>query len=76
MALSIIKKGLAVILTYNSKKEEADKVVDEIKTGGGAATALQLNVEDSFSFGAFFNEVKKRLQDCLSVPASAFPARV
>ena len=45
-------------------------------TGGGAATALQLNVEDSSSFDAFFNEVKKRLQDCLYVPTSAFPARV
>jgi NAD(P)-dependent dehydrogenase (short-subunit alcohol dehydrogenase family) len=30
MAIAIAKKGLDVIITYNSKKEEADAVVKEI----------------------------------------------
>lgn len=31
MALSLAKKGLNVIITYHSKKEEAENVVTEIK---------------------------------------------
>ncbi len=63
MALSISKKGLDVIITYNSKKEEADKVVEEIKQGGTQAFALQLNVEDASTFDAFFDSVKKILAE-------------
>ena len=31
MALKLAEKGINVILTYNSKKEEADAVVSEIE---------------------------------------------
>jgi len=31
MALSLAKKGLDVVLTYHSKKDEAETVVEEIK---------------------------------------------
>lgn len=58
MALSLAKKGLDVILTYNSKKEEADAVVSEIETLGQKALALQLNVGESKSFDAFFETLK------------------
>jgi len=58
MALSLAKKGLDVILTYNSKKEEAEIVVSEIESLGQKALALQLNVGESKTFDAFFETLK------------------
>jgi len=61
MALAIAKKGLDVIITYNSQKGEADAVVLEIEDLGQKAVALQLNVAEAGSFDAFFTEVGKSL---------------
>lgn len=61
MAIAIAKKGLDVVLTYNSKKEEAEAVVAEIEALGQKAAALQLNVADANGFDAFFAEVAKVL---------------
>ena len=63
MALSLAKKGINVLLTYNSKKEDADAVVAEIKKAGGNAAALQLNAGDVKSFDGFFNTVAGTLKD-------------
>ena len=63
MAIAIAKKGIDVIITYNSKKEEADLVVKEIKALGQNAIALQLNVADVGIFNSFFSEVKTVLQN-------------
>lgn len=63
MVLSLAKKGISVILTYNSKKEEALSVINEIEQLGQKAAALQLNVADVKSFDAFFLEVNKTLRD-------------
>ena len=57
MALAIAKKGLDVVLTYNSKKEEAEETVKEIEALGQKAAALQLNVGEAASFEGFFAEV-------------------
>lgn len=62
MALSLAQKGIDVILTYNSKKEEALGVVAEIGQAGQKAAALQLNTGDVKSFDAFF----ERLQEVLT----------
>jgi len=61
MALAIAGKGLDVIITYNSKKEEADAVVAEIEALGQKAAALQLSVDNADSFDSFFDEVSKTL---------------
>lgn len=61
-AIKIAIKGIDVILTYQSKKEEADKTVEEIKKLGVNAVALQLNVADAKSFDAFFIEVASVLK--------------
>ncbi len=61
MALSLARKGLDVILTFNSKKAEAETVVKEIEELGQKAVALQLNVTDTKGFEAFFNEVQNAL---------------
>ncbi|WP_421944446.1 SDR family NAD(P)-dependent oxidoreductase [Pedobacter sp.] len=61
-AIHLAKKGLNVILTYQSKKDDADKTVAELKEIGVNAAALQLNVADSKTFDAFFDEVKAVLK--------------
>jgi NAD(P)-dependent dehydrogenase (short-subunit alcohol dehydrogenase family) len=63
MALSLAKKGIDVILTYNSKKEDAQAVVKAIEQAGQKAVALQLNTGDVKSFDAFFSQVKPVLKD-------------
>ncbi|MHB8209011.1 SDR family NAD(P)-dependent oxidoreductase [Mucilaginibacter sp.] len=63
MALSLAKKGINVILTYNSKKDEALAVVAEIEKAGQKAVALQLSAGDTKTFDAFFSQVKTVLKD-------------
>jgi NAD(P)-dependent dehydrogenase (short-subunit alcohol dehydrogenase family) len=67
MALSLAKKGIDVILTYNSKKEEALAVVAEIERSGRKAAALQLNAGDVKSFTAFYGQVGSLLKDRFGV---------
>ncbi len=62
MALNSAKQGHDVILTYNSKKAEAEEVVTAIEQQGRKAVALQLNVGDIASFAAFRDTVKETLQ--------------
>lgn len=66
MALAIAKKGINVILTYNSKKEEAEDTVKEIESLGQKAVAIQLNVAEAGSFDSFFEEVKTALKATFS----------
>ncbi|MBC6109821.1 SDR family NAD(P)-dependent oxidoreductase [Pedobacter fastidiosus] len=61
-ALKIASKGINVIVTYQSKKDEADKTVEEIKKLGVKAVSLQLDVADTKTFDAFFTEVKSILK--------------
>ncbi len=62
MALHLAGKGHDIILTYHSKKEEAEKVVAEIEKTGRKAAALQLDTGKHTTFPAFANDVKKILQ--------------
>jgi len=61
MALSLAEKGQDVILTYNSKADEAQEVVAQIEAKGRKAVALQLDVSKSASFDAFAQSVKEAL---------------
>ncbi len=63
MALRLADNGSDVILTYNSKKEEAEKVAAEIESKGQKAAALQFNVADIKSFDKFLEQVSKILKD-------------
>ncbi|KLT69271.1 SDR family oxidoreductase [Flavobacterium sp. ABG] len=63
MALAIAKKGIDVILTYNSKKEEAETTVKEIESLGQKAVAIQLNISKSDTFDSFLGEVQTALKD-------------
>ncbi|TGN21883.1 SDR family NAD(P)-dependent oxidoreductase [Empedobacter tilapiae] len=68
MALSLAKKGVDVILTYNSNKEEADKVVAEILSLGQNAIAFQLDAGNVKSFGVFLKEVTDHLTEKTGKP--------
>lgn len=63
MAFNLAKKGINVVLTYHSKKDEALAVVAEIEQMGQQAAALQLDAGNVKSFDAFFVQLKDVLQD-------------
>lgn len=63
MAISLAKKGIDVMLTYHSNKEEADKVVAEIKTMGQKAAAFRLDTGKVAAFDDFIKEVTAYLQE-------------
>ncbi|WP_285057299.1 SDR family NAD(P)-dependent oxidoreductase [Pedobacter ginsengisoli] len=62
MALSLAKKGINVILTYNSKHDEAQQVVAEIEQLGQKAAALQFSAGETGSFDAFITQVQEVLK--------------
>jgi len=56
-ALKLAEQGVDVILTYKGNEAEAHTVVRQIEALGRRAMALQLDVGDSESFGAFAERV-------------------
>lgn len=66
MAEHIAARGSDVILTYHSKRDEADEVVRAIQATGRNAVALQLDVSQSSTFGAFADTVREALQQTWS----------
>jgi NAD(P)-dependent dehydrogenase (short-subunit alcohol dehydrogenase family) len=62
MAQHLAQKGLDVLLTYHSKKDEAEAVVAELQALGRKAAALQLDASNVGSFGGFFEQVTATLQ--------------
>lgn len=62
MSLRLAEKGHDIILTYNSRKAEAEAVVAQIAKLGRKALALQLDVGDSKTFNAFADQVKDVLE--------------
>lgn len=63
MAISLAKKGINVLLTYNSKPDEAQAVVAKIESFGQKAVALQLNSSDVSGFDAFYEQVGTSLHN-------------
>ena len=61
MALNLADKGQDSIITYHTKKAEAEAVVKEIVAKGQKAVALQLDISKASSFDGFVAEVKKAL---------------
>ncbi len=62
MAISLAKKGIDVILTYNTKKAEAENTAAEITSLKRKAAVLQLDVSDIKSFGNFFTGLSEALR--------------
>ena len=61
-ALQCAQRGMAVILTYNSRPDAAQRVVQRIQADGGEAATLQLDVGNSGSFAQFATRVADTLQ--------------
>ncbi|KAA8782370.1 SDR family oxidoreductase [Paenibacillus silvae] len=63
-ALELGKRGISVILTYNSYKDRAEAVVKEVEQNTGVrAVALKLNLTQISTFEGFALEVKQYLND-------------
>ena len=62
MALALAKKGIDVILTYNSNKELAEGTVAEIEAIGQKATALAFDAAALDTYDGFLSDVKAALE--------------
>lgn len=61
MALAIAKKGIDVIITYNSNKEAADEVIEQIQSMGRNAAAFQLDTSNIKNFDSFVKGLNEHL---------------
>lgn len=68
MAINLAKKGIDVVLTYHSNRDEADKTVAEILELGQKAVAFQLDTGNIQSFDAFLKEVTQHLSEKTGSP--------
>ncbi len=62
IATQCARRGMGVILTYNSNRQAADSVVGAIEANGGKAVALELDVGNSATFPAFRDVVGEVLE--------------
>jgi NAD(P)-dependent dehydrogenase (short-subunit alcohol dehydrogenase family) len=62
MALALSQKGTDIILTYNTRAEEAEKVAAAIRAMGNKAAVLQFNVGDLASFNTFREQLEAELK--------------
>ncbi|HZK93657.1 MAG TPA: SDR family oxidoreductase [Prolixibacteraceae bacterium] len=63
MAISLAKKGIDVVFTYNSNKQKADEVVAEIQSLGQKAMAFQLDTSNVKVFDEFFKQITASLKE-------------
>jgi len=61
MALRLAEKGIDVILTYHSNKEDAQDVVAQIEKIGQKAATLQLNTAELKEFDPFVLQLRETL---------------
>lgn len=60
IALALAKQGADVAVNYRSKKDEAEKVVSEIKTQGRDSFSVQADVSNKESVTKMFEEIKAK----------------
>ena len=72
MSIALAKKGIDVVLTYNTNKDAADKVVAEIQSMGQKAVAFQLDTSNIKQFDTFVNQVTEYLQKQIGSPKFDF----
>src|ERR1700722_20325973 len=59
--VSLAKRGVDSIFTFNSHHERAEVVVAEARAGGARALALQLDAGNIGAFDAFIKNVERAL---------------
>ena len=70
MAIAIARKGIDIVITYNTNKEAADKVVQEIHSPGQKAVAFQLDISNTQQFDNFIREITTYLEAEKGSPSS------
>lgn len=68
MAISLAKKGIDVVLTYNSNQQEAENVASEIQALGQKAYIFQLDASNIKSFDGFLAQVTTQLNEQTGSP--------
>ena len=63
MALQLTKKGFDVIVTYQTKIDSAQEVVNQIKSNGNKAFAIQLDMANANSFDQFVATLSTTLKN-------------
>lgn len=66
-ALQLAAKGLDVIITYNTRSEDAQQAAAQIEAAGSKAAALQLNTGKLAGFDSFADQLKTVLKDRFGV---------
>lgn len=61
MAIALARKGMDVIITYNSSAEGAQQALREIAQFGGKAASLQLDVGDTAAIDGFLQRLSELL---------------
>src|SRR3954447_21659800 len=61
IARELASRGAAVAVNYSGSKAAADKLVAEIKAGGGRAVAVQADLSNPDSIGPFVAKVAREL---------------
>jgi NAD(P)-dependent dehydrogenase (short-subunit alcohol dehydrogenase family) len=59
--LTLARRGISVIFTYNTDEAAADEVMEEAHSGTAPVSALQLDVSDVEQFPAFVEHVQTEL---------------
>ena len=63
MVLSLAKKGISTVFTYQHRQDAADEVTAAVKQAGQIAVALQLDTGDVKTFDAFVDQLKAALAE-------------
>lgn len=63
MAITLAQKGINILFTYKSNREQAEQTAKEIAKAGAKAAFLQLDMEDYMRYDAFFKEVATVLME-------------
>ena len=72
MVIALAKKGIDIVLTYNTNKEAADKVISEVQSLGRKAFALQLDTSNSKQFDSFIKDLSSFLKEKMGSSAFDF----
>lgn len=62
MALHLAQRGMDLIVTYHSRRDEAESIAAEVQALGARVGVLQLDVSDSSRFPGFAAEVRTLLE--------------
>ncbi len=68
MAINLAKKGIDVVLTYNSNSQKAGEVVAEVQALGQKAAAFQLDTSNTKLFDGFYQQVTAYLTETYGSP--------